>query len=183
MPPIGIYFSSWKTKWTSNSEDMDLANIDANIVYLAFCKPSCQYESRFSFAGTGLDFNQDFSVVVGAIDIIRQRGTKVMLSVGGGSYHDWGNIEYGAIKRLVNDLHCDGIDIDWEPSDGDAEKWIPIIDDFYDLVGSGLLSAAVFSTGAYGAEAGNKYKGLNIPGMIASGEKLDWLNIMVGKKN
>lgn len=188
---FGIYFETWATQWTANSVDMDLAKIDANIVYLAFCKPDCNYSKRYSFDGTGLQFSQDFKVVVGAIDILKKKGTKVMLSVGGGAYSDWSNVQYTNIKLLMIDLHCDGVDIDWEPQHTAkakitleqqltlANRWTEIIETFYSYLGdTHNLSAAVWSTGAYGPTAGDVYKGINIPGLVNAGEQLDWLNIM-----
>ena len=55
-----------------------------------------------------------------------------MLSVGGGTYHGWSSLNVEAICSLADDLHCKGIDIDWEPQDGaaSASEMSVIIDKF-----------------------------------------------------
>ncbi len=60
---VGVYFETWASKWTADSEEMDLANIPAvvNVVYLAFAKPDNTYVSgQYTFNGTGLNFSQSF---------------------------------------------------------------------------------------------------------------------------
>lgn len=49
--------------------------------------PTSTYKKgTLKFAGTGLDFAMDFTVVQQAIAIAKKSGTKVLLSVGGSSY-------------------------------------------------------------------------------------------------
>lgn len=179
---IGVYFETWASKWASVGDQLDLSFIKADVVYLAFCNPSTLYENRNSFAGTGLDFSSDFKTVVVAIDILKSYGKKVMLSVGGSTYqfHD---VNYGKVVSLMEDLHCDGIDIDWEPQDGikSALEFEKIITGFRTCLGiqtGKYLTAAVFSTGAAPLKVDDIYSGMNVKGLTSAGSKLNWINLM-----
>lgn len=162
---------------------MDLANIDprVNVVYLSFANPNTTYKAGSkTLAGTGLDFNQDWAVVAGAISLLKARGVCVMLAVGGATYQFNPNMSVTPVCDLARDLGCDGIDIDWEPTNGARqEDEFPILIQKFrsDLGPTKKLCAAVFSTGAYGKD-GDTYKGMNIKGLVQQGSSLDWLNIM-----
>lgn len=178
---IGIYFPTWSSPWTSDSSKMDLANVNntypsINCVYLSFSKPDLTY-TKGSFAGTGLEFSQDFNVVVGAIKILKSKGVIVMLSVGGGAY--WSSPKYfnvDATLALMQDLGCDGIDVDWEVGVKDA---LALGDAIIAIRWKSTckISFAGFSTGAYGND-GNTYKGMSIDAMMRCGKIIDWINIM-----
>ena len=174
---IGVYFESWSSKFYTKPHLTDLAQIDPriNIVYIAFVDPCRQYCSQ-QLSSTGLEFCQDFQIIKDAIKILTDRKVKVMLSVGGSDYH-WKNYNTSSIK-LARDLGCSGIDIDWEPADGNqssSQLW-KIISDFSkpDL----LLSLACWSSGAYEPTLSDQFSGMNISGIRTIGYKLDWLNIM-----
>lgn len=181
---IGLYYPTWSAPWVSDPSKMDLANLktefpDIDVVYLSFCSPDNTYSGGKSFSGTGLQFSMDFNVVVGAIKILKSKGCLVMLSVGGGAY--WSStktLNSAGCALLMNDLGCDGIDIDWE---NDASKDYEFTDAINNLDAaiseSKKLSCAGFSTGAYGKD-GSSYKGMNIDGLVKAGSKLDWINIM-----
>jgi len=101
---IGVYFQSWSSHWASFSETLDLSEVDADIIYLAFARPDCGYRSgQNSFGGTGLDFSSNFDVVKGSIKILRDQGKIVMLSVGGASY-SFNSVNYYGIEALARDL-------------------------------------------------------------------------------
>jgi chitinase len=180
---IGSYFCSWSSKWTSKKEDLDIKDVDSDIIYISFVQPDCTYQ-KGSFQGTGLSFNSDFQVVAGACELLKETKT-VMLSVGGGTYHGWSSLNVDAIIALADDLHCKGIDIDWEPQQGaaQAQDMAPIIDAFRSKY-TGYLSFATAHVGAYGyGEFKNSlpaslYTGANYPGLLKSGDKLDWINVM-----
>lgn len=182
MKQVAVYFDSWASKWVGRGEDMDLAKLEGvTIVNLAFAKPDLEYwGGKKSFIGTGLEFSQDFGVVIDAIKILRGKGVKVMLSVGGGdgSYNNWGGMNRMGLAALVHDLGCDGIDIDWE---------VGGVQNFYSLVGiicqihdfvPGKISIAAFSTGAYGSNGVDTWMGSAIPAMVHCKHMLDWINIM-----
>lgn len=180
---IGCYFASWSSKWTSKKEDVDIKDVESDIIYISFAKPDCAYTTG-SFENTGLSFSSDFSVIAGACELLKDSKT-IMLSVGGGTYGNWKDLNVDAIIALADDLYCKGIDIDWEPTDGSAsaEEMGPIIEAFrskYD----GYLSFATAHVGAYGhgsfvsATPMSMYTGVNYIGLLTSGDKLDWINVM-----
>lgn len=183
MGRVAVYFQSWSSKWTADSRQMDLATIDPkiDIVYLSFANPNSTYKAgQNTFAGTGLDFNQDFGVVRGAIGLLKTRGVTVMLAVGGATYQFNPVSSVDPVCDLAYDLGCDGIDIDWEPTAGaKADQEFPVLIANYRkaLWPAAKLSAAVFSTGAYGKDT-DHYKGMNIKGLVQNGKDLDWLNLM-----
>ena len=183
---ICVYYDSWAANWTDDPYALDLANIskDVTIVNLAFANPKGTYKKgSFTFANTGLDFSVSFNTVKGAIQILRKRGVKVLLSVGGHTYPY--NISapyanYNDMKNLLDDLGCDGLDIDWEPSNGIEVDWKfgEIIQTWKDI-GIGYLTAACTGTGVYKPTGnGDGYQGMCIKGIVAKGHLLDAINIM-----
>jgi hypothetical protein len=107
---IGAYWQTWSSTWASSPEKCDLALMDpvVNVVFLAFAQPNSSYKkSSFSFDGTGIQFNSDFTVIRGAIRILRERGVVVMLSIGGATYPFDFFTPY-ALADLANDLGVDG---------------------------------------------------------------------------
>lgn len=178
---IGVYFQSWSSAWSS--QHLDLEQCDGDIIYLAFVNPACSYQKgQNSFSGTGLDFSSDFKVVKDAIAVLRSRGKKVMLSVGGATYQ-FQTVHVENLNALQQDLGCDGLDIDWEPSTYDSNAFSVLLKQFGEKK-LGYLSAAVFSVGAYGEEQWKNalpqgmYTGLNRKGLLEAGQYLDWINIM-----
>lgn len=181
MSKIGVYYETWSDKWTNDVTKSGLYNMDDNvtIVYLAFAKPECTYvTNQNSWIGTGLNFSSDWKVIKSAIDVIKKKGKTVMLSVGGGSYWS-GTKPFNTVNcvALMNDLGCDGIDIDWE---GHADRDYELTDcikKLKPLMGEKKISFAGFSTGAYG-KTGDTYKGSAIDAMVKQGSNVDWINIM-----
>lgn len=188
MSQIGVYYESWSEKWTDSAAKSGLARVEkpVTIVYLSFAKPDCTYKSgQNSISGTGLSFSYDWKVLREAISIVKAKGIVVMLSVGGGSYWSGTKVFNAAnCVALMNDLGCDGIDIDWE---GHADKDYELTDcikQLKPLMGTKKISFAGFSTGAYGKD-GDTYKGSAIDAMTKQGSNVDWINIMAydaGKK-
>lgn len=188
MSKIGVYYETWSDKWTSDFTKSGLYNLDplVTIVYLAFAKPECSYVAgQNSWIGTGLNFSSDWSVVKSSIEALKKRNVTVMLSVGGGSYWS-GPKTFNAQNcvALMNDLGCDGIDIDWEGYASRDYELTDCIKKLKPLMGSKKISFAGFSTGAYGKD-GDTYKGSAIDAMTKQGSNVDWINIMAydaGKK-
>lgn len=181
---IALYYQTWSDPWTSVPSTMKLAKIsvdfpEVTIVNIAFALPNPSYvKGQKTFVNTGLNFSQDFSVVVNAINILKAKGIIVMLSVGGGDY--WSSpttFNATAVVSLMEDLGCDGIDIDWEVGVSDAPSLTNAIYQLKITRRCPKISFAGFSTGAYGPDT-DTYKGMNIPAMIAHGDLVDWINIM-----
>lgn len=186
--PIATYFESWSSTWTSIANSFDLTNVPSpiNLVFLAFATPACNYlQGSYSWKGTGLDFSSDFTVVQNSIGLLRERGVITMLSVGGATY-SYDKFNPDNIAALANDLGVDGVDIDWEPSDGtkNAYQLGPIIQQMRSALPNSLISLAGFSVGAYvdnfsdGKPTGGPYVGMSAPGLNSNGHQLDFINIM-----
>lgn len=179
---IGVYWQTWSSRWTSDPSKMDLLDLhpSVNVVYLSFADPRTTYKrGSKSWATTGLDFSHDFQVVVDAIALLKKRKVCVMLAVGGATYQ-FNSTPPDGVIALAQDLGVDGLDIDWEPTQGAAQdqEFGPIIQSYKSkLWPNAKLSAAVFSTGAYGKD-GSTYVGMNIKGLVSNGSDLDWINIM-----
>jgi Glycosyl hydrolases family 18 len=175
----GVYFESWDD-WKGRLETIDPK---FNVVYLAFADPR-QKPTYNGWEGTGLGFTHTPSSVKEDIAKLKARGCQVLLSVGGATYPFPENFNAYEMVRLANFLGCDGIDIDWEPAEnGSTDGWGEIIKEFYFkmIMFDGvckLLTAAVWSTGCMQPVSGNRYRGINIPGLVKYGSYLNWLNIM-----
>jgi hypothetical protein len=179
-PSEGVYFASWGCHYGSSGDTLDLANVDCKCVLLCFVQPDCAYApGSQSFSGTGLQFSSDFSVVKSAVDKLRSKGTLVYLSVGGGSYQNWSARNVANCIALAKDLHCDGIDIDWEKTYADRQEAINVITEFSAQTWQNKLklSAAVWSTGAYDNN-GDTYAGLWKDVLAKTGQMLDMIQVM-----
>lgn len=178
---VGIYYPTWNAPWVSRSSDLDLANIGAkypglNWVFISFAKPDLSYTlGQNSFVGTGLDFSMDFQVVKGAIAYLRSLNICVMLAVGGATY--WSsekNFYPKSIAELVQDLGCNGVDIDYE-APGTGENITRMISVLRKVLPSdNYISMAGWSTGAY--ESDGMYAGSAIHACMNA--PLDLVNIM-----
>jgi GH18 family chitinase len=181
--PVGAYFESWACPYSNSAETLSLSKIPntVNIVFLSFVVPSCKYvKGSNTFKGTGLNFTSNFQVVKKSIEILKARDCVVMLSVGGASsVFDTKTFKPQNVVNLALDLNVDGIDIDWEPSQGvlKDKEYGPIIDSFRKIY-QGLLSTAAFSVGAYPKVNGSPYGGMAIQGLLSNGQQLDFINIM-----
>jgi len=85
-------------------------------------------------SGTGLGFSSAPQDVLQSIRVLHQQGQRVLLSVGGATYGNWGGLvaEAGkpagastapirdALARIMVDLKLDGLDVDYEVDGADA---------------------------------------------------------------
>jgi hypothetical protein len=161
---------------------MRLKHVDKryNVVYLAFANPNGKLGGLIA---SGLNFTSPMEVIIEDIKELKARGVVVMLSVGGATYLFPNGFDALEMVKLANYMGCNGIDIDWEPNDGNTKQWDGIIQTFHDRIESEkgvckLLSAAVWSTGCMQPVAGDMFKGMNISGLVNKGAYLNWLNIM-----
>lgn len=179
---IGVYYESWSMPWSSSSTSNDLANLNshANTVYLSFAQPDNTYlKGQNTFSNTGLQFSSDFSIIVQTISVLRKRGVKVFLSVGGGSY--WSSVKVLnplGCTDLMNDLGCDGIDIDWEVGISDTQSVINAINSLGPLMNGKILSFTCFSTGANPPVTGDIYSGMNVRPIATCKNYINQVNVM-----
>jgi len=176
-----LYFPSWSTRWSSNPSECPISQLKTKYpklthIFICFSKPDLSYsKGQYTFAGTGLEFSSDFSVIREAITFIKSKGVKVFLSVGGGAY--WSHNQAFNITStiyLADDLNMDGIDIDYE-STGDGKSLTSHIRNLRSQY-SKLIFFAGWSTGAYTPDG--SYAGTAIDALKNVGNLVDGVNIM-----
>jgi chitinase len=196
------YYQSWSEDWTLNAESTQLANLPPYVTQVAvsFFKPDSTYSGGLTWEGTGLGFSMPPEVIKNSISILKTRnpGTKVLLSVGGATYDNWAQLNANAAVTFVDEFGLDGVDIDFEPRGADCQKnittgkiscatdslYIEAVTKFRAALGNRMLTAAVFSVGAYGegiysdAQPQGGYTGCSINMLNSVGYMLDSLNIM-----
>jgi chitinase len=162
------YYQSWSEQWTSNPQQIQLANIApyVNTVIVSFIQPDATYtKGSYNFAGTGLKFSADGKVVKDAITLLKKYNpkTKVLVAVGGQAGTNFAQMNPQAIANIVKDFGFDGVDIDYEPTNvkclssngkvsctSDAEFRCVVRQIRQALPEHYLVTAAVWSIGAYG---------------------------------
>lgn len=165
-PVILGYFPSWAESYPAGNGGTKLRDLPTHIthVFLAFAKPNLRYvKGSLDIANTGIQTPYDGHTLKETVSILRDKGIKVILSVGGETY--WPDdsaydIDYQQIKDLVDDMGFEGIDWDYEPSGsfatiGDPENVQHFIDFFENSraimpEGEYLLSCAPAGVGALG---------------------------------
>jgi hypothetical protein len=178
---VATYLESWFVPFGVSTNN-DISNLDKNIntVYLAFAKPDLQYvKGENSFSRTGLNFSMSFSTVLESIRILKKRKVRVLLAVGGGSY--WSTptpFNHLGCIDLMNDLECDGIDIDWEVGITDDRAPLNAISTLYPLMKGKLIHFTCFSTGAFEKSLNDKYRGMNVRAINECKEYIDAVNVM-----
>ncbi|SEK93820.1 chitinase [Aquimarina amphilecti] len=123
-PIILGYFPSWSESWTTTGQGSKLRDIPEHVthVFLAFARPNLRYQKgSLDITGTGIQTPYDGQTLKESISILKAKGIKVILSIGGETY--WGtnaayDINYQQIKDLVDDIGFEGIDWDFEPNGG-----------------------------------------------------------------
>lgn len=178
---IGVYYETWACPWTDKAEECELAKIDVPVthIFLSFCRPDCTYKkSQGTWKGTGLEFSSDFQVIRQAIQIVKKKGIKVILSIGGAN-GIWGGWNSLGIALLCYDLELDGFDIDYEPQDYfDAAFLSKVIKTMKSYCVSGQsLSLAGFAGGCL-TPVEQPYRGTLTPVLDECYPLLDFVNIM-----
>lgn len=177
---IGVYFESWACPWTDKLDQCALTKVEADKVFLCFCDPNCQYKkSSGVWDGTGMNFSIDFQIIRKSIQTLHSKGIKVYLSVGGATY-GWSNYKPQNVIDFLNDLECDGIDIDFEPLNPVAGQnlLIDVIKKTKPLLGSKTLSVAGFAAGCLPPLDGDSYRGSMIQVLQQVGSQIDFINLM-----
>ncbi len=152
-PIILGYFPSWSESWTTTGQGSKLRDIPKHIthVFLAFAKPNLRYQKgSLDITGTGIQTPYGGETLKESVSILKTKGIKVILSVGGETY--WGtnaayDINYQQIKDLVDDMGFEGIDWDFEPNGSFATIGDPInVQRFIDFFNN---SRAIMPKGQY----------------------------------
>ncbi len=165
-PIILGYFPSWSESWATTGQGSKLRDIPEHVthVFLAFAKPNLRYQKgSLDITNTGIQTPYGGATLKESVAILKSKGTKVILSVGGETY--WGtnaayDINYQQIKDLVDDMGFEGIDWDFEPNGSFATIGDPInVQRFIDFFtnsraimpkGQYLLACAPAGVGALG---------------------------------
>lgn len=122
-PIILGYFPSWSESWASEGQNSKLREVPShvNYVFLSFAKPDLLYtKGSYDISQTGIQVPYDGCTLKESVKALKDKGTYVILSVGGETYWNsstiYSNINYQMIKDLVDDMGFVGIDWDFEPN-------------------------------------------------------------------
>jgi len=166
------YYMSWSSPWFDATgktpaqvyQSSSFARIPATYthVMVSFADPNFRWNGLAAndWSGSGIQFNSRPSDVKAAIAVLKQRNIKVLLAVGGATYHDWSPLAAEgaagsgpittALAQVMTDLGFDGLDVDYEV-DADVDRYAKVIRAMRNAVnkagGGRILSAATWSTG------------------------------------
>jgi chitinase len=122
-PIVMAYFPSWDETYADSGKNSKLREVPSyvNMIFLAFAKPDLQYvKGSMDISKTGIEVPYDGCALKESISVLKAKGTKVVLSVGGETFwtdpNIYSKINYAQIKDLVDDLGLAGIDWDFEPN-------------------------------------------------------------------
>lgn len=170
------YYPSWSDNWFSStdwagnelSDDgvllaSKLARVPGTYTHisLSFAQPNFSWTTGQNvWTGSGLNFNASPKDIKRAIDVLRKRGIKVMLAVGGATYNEWAGLaaegaagsgsKISALRAIQADLGLDGLEIDYEITGSASLKseYANVIKAMRLAAGSNKLALAAWSTGA-----------------------------------
>ncbi|MGL5682497.1 MAG: glycosyl hydrolase family 18 protein [Marinifilaceae bacterium] len=122
-PLVVGYFPSWSETYP-NTEGSRLRNIPEEVthIFLSFVKPNMRYQKgSLDIKQVGIEVPYDGEILKETVTILKDKGIKVILSIGGETY--WGtdeayDINHQQIADFVRDFGFDGIDWDYEPNGG-----------------------------------------------------------------
>lgn len=196
------YYESWSEPWVSDPTKSKLANVApyVSVVNLSFMQPDANYVAgSYNLAGTGLQFPYDGFTLKQVIQQFKKTHpkTKLLVAVGGATYHNWDQLNVAAISAFVKDYELDGVDVDLETSPGCArgqdqhihcasdQKYIQIVKSFRQAMPSPKwVTIAAWSIGAYGedqwvnSQPQGDYTGMMLALLREMGDQIDMLNVM-----
>lgn len=196
------YFETWEDNWADTPQQTQLAKVPTyvNYVMLSFMKPDAQYTAgSLNFSDTGLQFGYDGQMLKQAIQALRQANpnVKILVSVGGATYPNWGALNPQAIADFVKDFGLDGVDVDYEIDPGCVvtpgqpvkcsvdQQYSQVVSDLRKVLPRPyLLTIAGWSTGAYGegqwtnAQPGGSHTGSSLPLFRTNSQDIDMVNVM-----
>ena len=160
------YLPSWSIPWFDESsyKSSKIATADKlfSHIVISFAKPDLTFNSN-NWDGTGIEFSSDLNDTKKAIELLQQKGVKVLLAVGGASYNNWQSladeqskdishtVHKKALKALIDYLNLDGVDIDYEVEGADSDnitKYYKSVLAIKEAIGNKILTLAAWSTGA-----------------------------------
>ncbi len=196
------YYQTWSDSWKANGADTVLAKLPSyvNVVNISFAQPGMNYVAgSMSLGGTGIGVPYDGPTLKDAITALHQKnpGTKVMLSVGGATFPNFGSFNAPVIASFVKDFGLDGVDIDYEPANpsctapggtvtcpSDAE-YVSVVKSMRAALPSPhWISIAAWSVGAYGegawasAPPSSAFAGISLAVLKQASSSLDLVNVM-----
>ncbi len=153
VQPMVVYYESWQGESTAQ----DIENLPAYVSHLAlaFAKPNASYHGNVDLTCTGLNLPYSGNQLKEAIKKAKENNPalKVLLAVGGATYHEWQNLRPIDLSQLVEDLGLDGIDIDYEQAPPDAALVNAVTKDLRQaLAADKILTMAVMHVAAYGRD-------------------------------
>lgn len=173
LPPqvFAAYHDSWDEPPASSAAATSIARLPPyiDVVMLAFARPDLVYRNDLNLKGTGLEYRISGAMLRDSIALLRQRqsNVRVLLSVGGATYHSWRRLNMDGLVALVRDLGLDGIDWDYEPANPDCrtgtdghiscatdQNWRRLISlGRMAFPRPSVMTVSVWSVGAYGEGA------------------------------
>ncbi len=150
------YYPSWLAATT---QPLSATSNAYTHVVVAFAKPDFAFDGK-SWTGTGLQFEGSLNDVRLQIAVLRKRGIRVLLAVGGATYLNWAPLaaeadkpgpRVAALKRFADALGFDGFDVDYETegvAPAQVAQYRAAIKALSRAAGPKLLSLAAWSTGA-----------------------------------
>nr|QOL01084.1 putative extracellular protein CSOL_014 [Pseudococcomyxa simplex] len=192
------YYASWGD-WNPSQGALSGIPTYVTTVIMAFCQPDMTFTPG-SFAGTGFQYlDENYNTVKQQIANLKQKGTRVLVAVGGANYAKWSALNTGSLASFVKEMGFNGVDIDYEPAfdsvvcttssgvpscTSDAEFTNVILSIRNALPRPIIVSLAAYSIGAYGwgnfatAQPIGTHTGMSYNPLKAQGDKLDLINIM-----
>ena len=196
------YYQTWSDSWKANGADTVLARLPGyvNVVNISFAQPDMSYVAgSLSLGGTGVGVPYDGPTLKAAVAALHQNnpGTRVMISVGGATFPNFGGFKADTVAAFVKDFGLDGVDIDYEPSNANCSnaggavscpsdaEYVSVVKSMRAALPSPYwISIAAWSVGAYGegawasAPPESLYKGLTLAVLKQASSALDLVNVM-----
>lgn len=151
--PMVVYYESWSADTTAN-DIIELPEFVTHLM-LSFVKPDAVYQGNLDLSTTGLNLPYSGHTLKEAVKTAKQKNPslRVLLAVGGATYHHWESLNAGALAQLVVDLELDGLDIDYEAPEPNADLVNAVTEKLRNaLPDNKELTMAVMHVCAYGRD-------------------------------
>ncbi len=151
--PMVVYYESWSADTTAN----DIIELPSFVTHLmiSFVKPDAAYQGNLDLSATGLNLPFSGNTLKEAVKTAKQKNPslRVLLAVGGATYHNWESLDADVLAQLIIDLELDGIDIDYEASAPDGDLVNKVTQKLRNALPNNIeLTMAVMHVSAYGRD-------------------------------